>query len=65
MLAGMSDVLRINCENMETTNQIMESFKAMFGQPSDQSRHDVFKVAMNAKIKAETLIREHVLKMIN
>ena len=37
----------------------------MFGQPFDQSRHDTFKAAMNAKMKAETLARELVLKMIN
>ena len=35
----------------------------MFGQPSDKLRHDAFKVAMNAKMKATTLIREHQAKI--
>ena len=33
MLAGMSNVLRIKCEKMETTYEIMESLQTMFGQP--------------------------------
>ena len=65
MLVAMSDVLRIKCENMETAYEIMESLQVMFGQPSDKLHHDAFKAAMNAKMKAGTSIREHVLKMIN
>ena len=66
MLAVMSDVFRIKCEKMETAYEIMESFQAMIGQPFDhQSCHDAFKATMNAKMKVETSVREHVLKMIN
>ena len=65
MLATMSNVLRIKCKMIETTYKILESLQAMFGQPSDQSRHDAFKAAMKAKIKVGTSVREHVLKMIN
>ena len=53
MLAGMSDVLRIKCEKIETAYEIMESLQAMFRQPSDQSRHDAF------EMKVRTLVREH------
>ena len=65
MLAAMSDVHRIKCEKMKTAYKIMESLQAIFGQSSDQSHHDGFKAAMNAKMKAGTSVREHVLKMIN
>ena len=65
MLPAMSDVLRIKCEKMEIAYEIMESPQVMFRQPSDQSRHDAFKAAMNAKMKAETSVRKHILKMIN
>ena len=60
----MSDMLRTKYENMEINYEIMESLQAMFGQPSDQSCHDVFKDTINAKMKAGTSVREHVLKMI-
>ena len=65
MLADMSNVLTIKCEKIETTYEIIESLHAMFGQPSDQSRHDAFRAAMNAKMKAKTSMREHLLKVIN
>ena len=35
MLVAMSDRLRIKCEKIETTYEIMESLQAMFGKPSD------------------------------
>ena len=64
MLAVMSDVHRIKCKKIETAYKIMESLQAMFGQPFDQSRHNAFKAVMNAKMKARTSVRGHVLKMI-
>ena len=65
MLADMSNVLRIKCEKMETAYEIMEYLHAMFAQPSDQSQDDAFKATINAKMKIETSVREHVLKMID
>ena len=59
MLASMPDVLRIKCEKMETTYEIMESLHEIFGQPSDELHHDAFKAAMNTKMKVETSVREH------
>ena len=53
MLADISDVLRIKCEKIETTYEILESLQVMFGQPSDELRHDTFKAAMNTKMKIE------------
>ena len=65
MLAVMSDVLRMKCEKIEAAYEIMESLQAMFGQPSNHLRHDAFKTTMNTKMKVGTLVREHILKMIN
>ncbi|PON75391.1 hypothetical protein PanWU01x14_043580, partial [Parasponia andersonii] len=65
MLAGMADVLRAKHEKMKTTYEIIESLQAMFGQQSNQFRHDAIKKFMNAKMKRGTLVRNHVLNMIN
>ena len=40
MLASMNDVLRKKHEDMETAYEIWESFQAMFGQQSNQCRHE-------------------------
>ena len=65
MLAGMTGVLRAKHEKMETAYEIMESLQAMFGQQSDQSRHDAIRKAINAKMKRGTPVRDHILNMIN
>ena len=65
MLVEILNVVRIKYKKMETAYGIVESLRDMFGEPSDQSHHDAFKAAMNAKMKARTLVIEHVLKMIN
>ena len=65
MLANMNDVLRKKHENMETAYEIWESLQAMFGQQSDQCRHEATRSYMNAKMKKGVSIREHVWNMIN
>ena len=65
MLASMNDVLRTKHEEMETAYEIWESLQAMFGQQSDQSRHEATRSYMNVRIRKEVSIREHVLHMIN
>ncbi|KAK4478466.1 hypothetical protein RD792_013941 [Penstemon davidsonii] len=65
MLASMSDVLRQKHENMEFSYEIWESLQAMFGQPSDQSRHESTRRFMNARMKKGAPVRDHVLDMIN
>ena len=35
----------------------------MFGQSSDQSRHDAVKATMNTKMKVGTSVREHPAKI--
>ena len=37
----------------------------MFGQQSNQCRHEATRSYMNAKMKKGVLVREHVFKMIN
>ena len=65
MLASMNDVLRKKHEDKDTANEIWESLQAMFGQQSDQCRHEATRSYMNAKMKKGVLVREHVLNMIN
>ncbi|XP_062104733.1 uncharacterized protein LOC133816040 [Humulus lupulus] len=50
MLASMSDVLRKKHEDMETAYEIWESLQAMFGEQSDQCRHEATRTYMNMKM---------------
>ncbi|XP_062104960.1 uncharacterized protein LOC133816522 [Humulus lupulus] len=52
-------------EEMETAYEIWESLQAMFGQQSDQCRHEANRSYMNIKMKKGVSVREHVLNMIN
>ena len=65
MLASMNDFHRKKHEDMETAYEIWESLQAMFGQQSDQFRHEATRSYMNAKMKKGVSVREHVLNMIN
>ncbi|XP_062075170.1 uncharacterized protein LOC133779195 [Humulus lupulus] len=65
MLASMKDVLRKNHEDMETTYEICESLQAMFGQQSDQCRHEATRAYMNMKMKKGVFVKEQVLNKIN
>ncbi|XP_062103811.1 uncharacterized protein LOC133814924 [Humulus lupulus] len=65
MLANMSDILRMNHEEYETVLEIWESLRAVFGQQSDQCRHEATRTYMNIKMKKGTSLKEHVLNMIN
>ena len=48
---------------METAYEILESLQAMFGQQSNQCRHEATRSYMNAKMKKVVSVREHVLNM--
>ncbi|XP_062100866.1 uncharacterized protein LOC133806793 [Humulus lupulus] len=65
MLASMSDVLRKKHEDMETPYEMWESLQAMFGQQSDQCRHEATRAYTNMRMKKGVSVREHVLNMIN
>ncbi|KAG6479344.1 hypothetical protein ZIOFF_062807 [Zingiber officinale] len=64
MLAEMNDVLRLKHEQVENA-EIMDSLQAMFGQQSNQSKHEMIKKAMNAKMKKGQSVGAHVLNMVN
>ena len=64
ILVGMSDVLQTKHESLETTYEILESLKEMFGRQSDQSRHKATRAYMNTKINKGVSVREHVLNII-
>ncbi|EXB73692.1 hypothetical protein L484_026855 [Morus notabilis] len=65
MLASMCDVLRKKHEEMETAYEIMESLKAMFGAPSEKAHLDAVRAFMNDKMKKGSLVKAHVLNMID
>ena len=65
MLACMNDVLKTKHENVETAYEIWESLQAMFGQQSNQCRHEATKAYLNTKMRKGVSVREHVLNMIN
>ena len=65
MLVSMEDVLRKTHEHMENAYEIMDSLQAMFGQQSDQCRHDATRSYMNTKMKKGVPVRNHVLQMID
>ena len=65
LLAAMDEVLRTKHEAFETASEIMESLQKMFGQPSEQARHEAIKDVMNGKMKNGSSVSEHVLKMIH
>ena len=43
---------------------MMESLQGMFGQPSERQRHEAMVSAMTARMKVETSVREHLLRMM-
>ena len=65
MLVSMNDVLRTKHKTMETAFEIMDSLQAMFGQQSDQSRHEATRTYMTTKMKKGVSVCEHALHMIN
>ena len=65
MFASMNDVFRKKHEDIETAYEIWESLQAMFGQQSDQCRHEATHSYMNAKMMKGVSVKEHVLNMIN
>ena len=56
MLAGMSELLHRQHEQMETAYEIMQSLDGMFGQPSEQARLDAVNAFMNDKMKLGTKV---------
>ncbi|KAA0062790.1 gag/pol protein [Cucumis melo var. makuwa] len=60
----MSDVLTKKHESLAMTKEIMDSLRAMFGQPEWFLRHEVIKYIHTKRMKEGTSVREHVLDMM-
>ncbi|KAG6503288.1 hypothetical protein ZIOFF_035599 [Zingiber officinale] len=65
MLASMSDALRSKMEPKECAFEIMESLQEMFGQQSEQARHEATRKYTNARMILGTHVRDHVMQMTN
>ncbi|XP_022155999.1 uncharacterized protein LOC111022974 [Momordica charantia] len=64
ILASISDVLAKKHENMVNAQEIMDSLRDMFGQPSIQARHEALKFIYNSRMKEGTSMQEHVLNLM-
>ncbi|KAA0051437.1 gag/pol protein [Cucumis melo var. makuwa] len=64
ILANMSDVLAKKHESLAMTKEIMDSLKAMFGQPEWSLRYEAIKYIYTKHMKEGTSVREHVLDMM-
>ncbi|KAG6510438.1 hypothetical protein ZIOFF_028459 [Zingiber officinale] len=65
MLASMSNALRSKMEPKECAFEIMESLQEMFGQQSEQARHEATRKYTNARMILGTHVRYHVMQMTN
>ncbi|KAA0054846.1 gag/pol protein [Cucumis melo var. makuwa] len=60
----MSDVLAKKHESLIMAKEIMDSLRAMFGQPEWSLRYEAIKYIYTKRMKEGTSVREHVLDMM-
>ncbi|KAA0052226.1 gag/pol protein [Cucumis melo var. makuwa] len=60
----MSDVLAKKHESLATIKEIIDSLRAMFGQPKWFLRHETIKYIYTKRMKEGTSVREDVLDMM-
>ncbi|TYK23851.1 gag/pol protein [Cucumis melo var. makuwa] len=60
----MSDVLAKKHESLATTKEIMDSLRAMLGQPEWSLRQEVIKYIYTKRMKEGSFVRDHVLDMM-
>ena len=65
ILASMSNILQHQHENMATTYDMMMNLKEMFGEHNRAGRQVAMRALLNTKMAEETLVQDHVLKMIS
>ena len=65
MLASMSDVLRAKFENQESTVDILNLLKEMFGQKNEQACIEITDKYTTTRMKTGTPVRDHVTMMTN
>ena len=61
----MNEILRAKHQGLQIVREIMESLQEIFGRSSEQSRYEAIRAVMNSKMKNDSFVREHILKMIN
>ncbi|XP_022847485.1 uncharacterized protein LOC111369998 [Olea europaea var. sylvestris] len=64
ILASMSNVLQQKLESQETSYDILESLKAMFGHQSRRARFEAIRTLLNIHMKFGAPVKDHMLTMI-
>lgn len=64
ILASLDNPLQKQHELVETSKEILDSLKEMFGQQNRSARQQAMKSLMSTKMVAGTPVRDHVMKMI-
>ena len=65
MLASISDALWTKFEGKETAVEILDALQEMFGRQSEQARIELTHRYSGSKMRAGTLVRDHVMMMTN
>lgn len=64
ILASISNVLQHHHQSMESTYDMLESLKEMFGEHNRGAKQTTMKDLLNTKMVEGSSVRDHVLKMI-
>ncbi|RVW33201.1 hypothetical protein CK203_081135 [Vitis vinifera] len=65
ILAIMSNVLQHQHQKMDTTYDILENLKEMFGDQTSAARQNALREILTSKMDEGTQVRTHVLKMMS
>ncbi|RVX02180.1 Retrovirus-related Pol polyprotein from transposon TNT 1-94 [Vitis vinifera] len=65
ILASMSNVLQHQHQKMDTTYDILENLKEMFGDQTSAARQNALREILTSKMEEGTQVRTHVLKMMS
>ncbi|WKA13445.1 hypothetical protein VitviT2T_030743 [Vitis vinifera] len=65
ILASMSNVLQHQHQKMDTTYDILENLKEMFGDQTSAVRQNALREILTSKMEEGTQVRTHVLKMMS
>ncbi|XP_016546490.2 uncharacterized protein LOC107846696 [Capsicum annuum] len=65
ILASMANVLQHQHQSMTTAYDMFKSLKEILGEQNRPVKHTVMKARLTIKMVKETLVREHVFKMMS
>ncbi|XP_075099226.1 uncharacterized protein LOC142176065 [Nicotiana tabacum] len=65
ILASMANVLQHQHQSMGSAYDMLESLKKMFGEQNRAAKQIAMKALLNTKMAEESLVRDHVLKMMS